>query len=232
VIGKGPVELGKEDLDIEGEPLEDLGNDQTAHAVGRIGHHPQPPERADVDERPHVVGIGVEDRTLLEGCEPPGVEGGRPVLAPAVEQRFRGALDLGQPGVATDGTGARPAQLEAVVARRVVGGGEHAPRGVEAAGGEIEEVGGGEAEVDHRHTLGSGAVGECPRQGAARLAHVASHQQSGVAGEAGHRHPDGPELRRIELVGHDSPDVVRLEHVGEAGHGRAILPSAPGGTRG
>ena len=106
-------------------------------------------------------------------------------------------------------------------------GGEHGPGGVETAGGEVQHVGGGEPEVDDRHPVGSGPLGERPGQLDPRLAHVAGHQQARPAGEPGHGHPDGPELVGVELVGDDPADVVGLKDVGKAGHGRAILASPP-----
>ena len=45
MVGEGAVELGEEDVDREGEPLEDDRHDQAAHAVGRVGHHLERPQR-------------------------------------------------------------------------------------------------------------------------------------------------------------------------------------------
>ena len=113
-----------------------------------------------------------------------------------------------------------------------MGGGEHGPGSVEAAGGEVEEVGGGQPQVDDGHPFRAGAEGEGLRQFDPGVAHVPGHQQGRRPGEAGDGHPDGPEHGGVELIGDDTADVVGLEHVGEAGHGRAILSSPPAGTAG
>ena len=54
-------------------------------------------------------------------------------------------LDLDQPGRLADRRGRGPAHLDAVVLGRVVAGGEHRGGRVEQPGGEVDEVGRGEA---------------------------------------------------------------------------------------
>ena len=60
VVGERAVELGEEDLDREGQALEDDRHDQPAHAVGGVGDHLEGPQRGHVDEGDHVVGPLVE----------------------------------------------------------------------------------------------------------------------------------------------------------------------------
>ena len=56
--------------------------------------------------------------------------------------------DLSQAALLADGLGAREAELQTVVFLRVVAGGEHHARQVERAAREVQEIGGGESEVD------------------------------------------------------------------------------------
>ena len=60
-----------------------------------------------------------------------------------------------------------------------------------------------------------------------RTPHVPGHQEGRGTGEPGDGHADGAELEGVEVIGDDAPDVVRLEHVGEGGHGRPILGQPP-----
>ena len=77
-----------------------------------------------------------------------------------VDQVFGHLLDLDQAGVDADGTGARQAQLDAVVLRRVVRRREHGPGGVEAPGSEIQEVGRAHAQIGDVDALGAHALAE------------------------------------------------------------------------
>ena len=83
---------------------------------------------------------------------------GRPVVGGHAVRRH--GLDLHQAGVLADRAGPRQAELDAVVLGGVVRGGEHRARSVELPGGEVHEVGGGQAEVDDVEPLGAHAVGE------------------------------------------------------------------------
>ena len=161
MVGEVAVELGEEDLHLEGQPLEDLGGHQAAHPVGRVGHHLQGTQRPTCRR---TSARGRRRRrapsAARSGAQRGRVGSGGPSAAPLVEQRLGRGLDLGQAGVAADGAGPGQAELQPVVPGRVVGGGEHGPGGVEAAGGEVEQVGRGEAEVDDVGALGPGAEGE------------------------------------------------------------------------
>jgi hypothetical protein len=226
MVGEVAVQLGEEDLHLgTGVPRTPSGTTRppmplAVSATTRSGRRV-----VDVHERADVVGVGSSrtDRASMGASAARRSSSGGPPVTPLVEQRLGGGLDLGQAGVASDRAGAGQAELEAVVLRRIVRGGEHGTGGVEAAGGEVEQVGGGEAEVDHRGSLRPDAVGEGGGQLDPRFAHVPGHQHGRGPGEPGHGHADGPELLGVELIGDHSPDVVGLENVGEPGHGRAIL---------
>ena len=66
-----------------------------------------------------------------------------------VQQILRGCLNLGEAGITTDRTCAGQAQLEAVVLRRIVRSREHGSGRIEMARGEVQEVGGCQAQVGH-----------------------------------------------------------------------------------
>src|ERR671914_303200 len=62
--------------------------------------------------------------------------------------RLDGGADRGEAGVLADRGGPRPAELDPVVLRGVVAGGEHRARHAQRAGGEVEHVGAREADRD------------------------------------------------------------------------------------
>ena len=82
MVGEVAVELGVEDLDLERQSLEHLRGHQPAHAVGRVGHHLQRAQDGGVDEGADVVGVGVEDRAVLERAEGGGIGFGRAAVPP------------------------------------------------------------------------------------------------------------------------------------------------------
>ena len=135
------------------------------------------------------------------------------------------------------GRGPGQAHLDAVVARRVVAGGEHRAGRVEPPGGEVEQVGRDQPDVGDVEALGEDAGGECGDQLGARRAHVTRHDQPGGAGrllgrEAGERRADATAERRVDLVGVGPPDVVRLEDLVECAHGGAHATGETSALRG
>ena len=113
----------------------------------------------------HAV-AGVDDDRAAAGCRDrstsprryAGVVGEQVALSVIVPRRGRRTAGQrpcsassrisAQPGVLADRRGAGAAQLDAVVLRRVVAGGEHRAGQVERAAGEVEHVGRAEADVD------------------------------------------------------------------------------------
>src|SRR5690606_33250928 len=123
--------------------------------------------------------------------------------------------DGGQAGVLAHRQRVGAAQLDAVVAGRVVAGGEHRAGTAELAGGEVELVGGGQADVHHIQALGQYAVGEGPRQLGRRLAHVvADHDPGGALGphQPGEGGADIGDEPRVDLFAHHPADVISLDH--------------------
>ena len=209
MVRERAVEVGEEDLELEGQAVEHAGHDEPAHAVRGIGHHLERTEHGPVDEGAHVGRVVVDEARL--GDPALGAGGGR---YPLLDQ----PADLLQPGVLAHRPGAGEAELDAVVARRVVRRGEHGPRPVELAGRVVDEVGGGEPQVDDVDALGGRALGERARELDARLAHVARHDDARGSREAGERGTDAPGHVGVELVGHRAPYVVGLEDRAQVRH--------------
>ena len=144
-------------------------------------------------------------------------------------------LDLLEARVLADGTRPRQAELEPVVLGGVVRRREHGAGGVEAARGEVHEVGRGQAEVDDVEALRSHAVRERSREPDAGGPHVPTDEHAvGASCRPGHEHrerlADGPGDALIELVGGDAADVVGLEDRVEVGHRALTLLAAPQAT--
>ena len=204
MVGERPVELAEEDLELERETVEDPGHDQPPHAVGGVGHDPQRAQGRHVDERADVGGELVEHVPLRDRA--PLLER----LDPALGVGHHG-LDVLEPGVLADGSGPGQAQLDAVVARGIVGGGEHGPGTVELAGREVQEIGRHHPEVDDVGPLAGDALGERGRQLDARRAHVPAHEHTRRSAEMGEGGAHGASSRRVELVGHGPAHVIGLE---------------------
>ena len=144
VVREAAVELAVEEVEVEGQLGEHRRHDEPAHAVGGVGDHLERHEHRRVDERADVLGEVVQQVDAGEQAR----LGGR--------RRYAGAdhgLDAVEAGVLADRLGAGEAELDAVVVGRVVRRGEHRGRRVEAAGGEVHEVGRGQAEVDDVEAL-------------------------------------------------------------------------------
>ena len=169
MVRERAVELGVHDLEFDaGQPLHHRRHDESAHAVGGVGDDLHRADVGRVDEADHVLdelgeqvlfGAGAALRCRRERR--------------TVEHLFGDPLDVGQPGVDTDRTSTRQAQLHAVVSGRVVRRGEHRARGVERSRREVHQVGRGEADVDHVEAVLEQALRERVEQLRSRRAHVA-----------------------------------------------------------
>jgi hypothetical protein len=250
VVRERTVELRVQQVELERQALEHLGDDQPPHPVGGVGHDLQGTQGAHVDERPHVPCEVVQE---VEGLDAPRLCGRRG--HPGGHQ----PLDLGQAGVLADRPGAREAELDAVVLGRVVRRREHRPRGIERPGGEVHEIGRRQSQVDHVEPLMLHPFGERARQLDATRAHVAGHQDPArnvlSAPGAFAAGPLGPRARRVarpqgaigmveheaaecgadlfaecgvDLVGDDPPDVVGLEDAVQIGHAAPQASTASG----
>ena len=217
VVREVAVELGEQDVDREGEPLEHDGHDQPAHAVGGVGHDL---ERAQRARRRRRTPRGRPTRRAGSARSRPPVRGGSGWPSSSSAPAAMSARPVSRPiGRAPDRQSLSPLYCaglcEAV---------NMAPGRVEVARREVQEVGGGHAEVDDVDALGPHPVGEGGRQLHPALAHVAGHQDPRRAGEAGHGPADGAAHVGVELVGHRAPHVVRLEDLVHAALGAAHGP--------
>jgi len=218
VVGEGAVQLEVERHQVHRQAGEHGGDGPPRHAVAGVHHHREPAHAGQVDEPAEVGGVVGQQVAL---GDPPG---------PAPRRRRRQAVlqpatDLAEAGVLADRGGAGAAQLDAVVGGGVVAGGEHRAGEVEAAGGEVEVVGGAHADVDDVGAAPGGALGERGRQPGRGGAHVAGDHDRVAAGQLDERGADLAGEPGVQLVGHQPADVVGLDELGEVGH-RASLRAA------
>ncbi len=68
VVGERPVQLAEEDLEGEGQSVEDGGDDQAAHPVGGVGDDLEGPQGAQVDERSDLGRVVAEDVARLDAA--------------------------------------------------------------------------------------------------------------------------------------------------------------------
>ena len=152
-LGKVPSSSKYSGDQVERQPVEHGRHGVPGHAVARVDDDLQRPDAAKVDQVAQVARRSAGAGRARRPC--PGGRrrrSGTPASA--------SVADLGQPGVLADRRGAGPAQLDAVVAGRVVAGGEHRAGQVEAAAGEVELVGRGQPDVDDVGALAGRARGE------------------------------------------------------------------------
>ena len=223
VVGEGAVELEVEGDDVEREGVEagggaeDGGDGVAAHAVAGVDDDLEGADAGEVDEAAEEGGVVGEDVALLE-ADHWGVPGSVDV---AGEDALGEVADVGEAGVLADGAGCGAAQLDAVVGRGVVAGGEHRAGEVEGAAGVVEAVGAGEADEGDVDAAAAGPVGEGVGQLGAGVAHVVADDAAGGAvaadDDVGEGGPEGAGDPGVELVGDGAADVVGLDDVGEGG---------------
>ena len=66
MVRERAVELAVQHGERERQPLEHLGHDEPAHAVGRVGDDGERPQHRRVDERPHVIAERLEQVEVLD----------------------------------------------------------------------------------------------------------------------------------------------------------------------
>ncbi len=215
VVGEGAVELEVHRDHVERQPVEDDRHGVPAHPVARVDDDLQRADLRQVDEIAQVGRIRGQGVALRDRAARPVVCGDRVLLDHASHVR--------EPGVLADRGGVCAAQLDAVVLRRVVARGEHRAGDAERAGGEVETVGGLQADLDHIGAVRRGAVGEradqlgpegrmsCPTT-------IAAHVVAAGSQHLDERRPDQPGQLGVELVGHRAPHVVCLDHGGQVAH--------------
>src|SRR6185437_3352729 len=161
VVREGAVQLEVHRDQVERQAFEDGRDRVAAHAVARVHDDLEPAVRGQVDEGAEVFGVGGEQVPLGDSA----LLLGRGEDAAGLGQFARGQVaDFGEAGVLADRGGSGAAHLDAVVLGRVVAGGEHRAGQVEEAGGEVELVGRGQADLHHVGALAGRAAGEGPGQ--------------------------------------------------------------------
>ncbi len=148
VVREGAVELEVERDDLDGQRgqprgrAEHGGHGEPAHAVPGIHDDTKGPDAGEVDESPQVRRVAGEHVEL-------SIRSGRRHEVDTVREICARAIsDAGEPGVHADPAGARAAELDAVVGRRVVTRREHRGGGIEAPRGEVALVGRAQADRD------------------------------------------------------------------------------------
>lgn len=219
MVGERAVQFEVHGDDVERKSLEDGGDGVAAHAVARVDHDLQRADGRQVDQGPQVGRVVGEGVAVRDGAG----RGDRvryALFGPLLDQ----GADLGEPAVLPDRCGARPAQLDAVVLRRVVRGGEHRPGQAEAAGGEVQLVGGAEADQGDVRTACRRAARERRREAGRRRAHVVADHDRLRIRHLDERRPELLGQRFVPLVGHDSAHVVRLHDLRQiSSHGPVLL---------
>ena len=117
----------------------------------------------------------------------------------------------------------RATQLDPVVLRRVVAGGEHCPGQAQITRGEVEPVGAGESDANHVAPLGADTVGERRDELIPGEPHVlADDDGTGAsvlranAEDLDERCPGPAGEVGIELLGHQPAHVIGLEDLVES----------------
>ena len=171
----------------------------------------------DVDERQHVLDVGVEQVALLDRAG---------AAATGVDPRSTSARISRRP--VSSPTGLAPARqnFSPLYCLRVVARGEHDAGHVERSGREVQQVGRGESQVDDVGALRGRSLGDRGGQlGRAQPAVAPDHDARGARPPA-----KAAPMRRtrsgVEVVGHDAADVVRLEDAVEVGGHARMLRSA------
>ena len=203
MVRERAVELAVEDGERERKALEHLRHDEPAHAVRGVGHDRERTQHRGVDEGSHVVAERLEEVEVLDLARD---------LAARRDARRDHLLDLGEPGLLADRRRARAAQLDAVVLRGVVAGGEHRAGRVELAGREVDDVGGAEPDVGHVGAGEGRALDERGRERHRRRAHVVADDDLLRAREVGKRVADTAREVLVDLFGIQPAHVVGLEN--------------------
>ena len=207
VVREAAVEAEEERHEVDVELLEQRAVERR-HAVGDV-HGDLQARLRPADEGEDVRAVGRRD-----------VRGFQSACAPGRRRRVRAhqLLEPRDAGLAADRDRVPARELEAVVARRVVAGGDlDAAGGPEVPDGEVVHRRRREADVDDGEAGGPQAVGERGRERRRGGPHVAADDHLPAAREvlriedAAEVVADGECQLLVDLVGVDAAHVVRLE---------------------
>ena len=212
VVGERAVELEVHRHQVDRQPGQDGRHGVPGHPVAGVDDDLQPARAGQVDEVAQVLGVRrrgrragtpARRRTPLSGSGTPCWARSRISVRP-----------LSWP----IGRGAGAAELDAVVAGRVVAGREHRAGQVEAAAGEVELVGRGEADRRRRRRPARSRPRRTPRRAPARTVACRDRRRCRRQPAPATRDEGGaqrPHHLGVELVGDGAADVVRLDERGE-----------------
>ena len=207
MVRERAVELGEHDLELERvESLERGGHHEPAHAVGDVGDDAKRTERRRVDERHHVVDELFEQVALA----PRSTDDGRRVRPPA---STRSASDRISARPESMPIGRAPAwqSLMPLYCAGLCEAVNIAAGRVEGSGREVHQIGRRQPDVDDVDTLFHHPGSEGVEELRTARTHVATDEHSVGGDELGETDTKGVRDLRIELVGHRSPDVIRLD---------------------
>ena len=179
VVGEVAVQVEVERDDRQGQRRESRAsaengrNGMSGHPISRIDNDAQLSDRGEVDQFTQEPGVGVEE--VLADDFAGRCRGG---ALPGEE--FRGPRpDRDKPGVLTDRLSAGSGQLDPVVLRRVVAGGEHRPGDPQLPTREVEAVSARQPDVDRVEPARADASGEGVGKAGGGIAHVAPDRDPG-----------------------------------------------------
>ena len=209
VVGKGSVEFEIERHQFDVHSAENRRDGVSGHAVTGVGDDLEPatvPERCEFAES-----IGVSAQCVC------GLEDADEFTTTFAVEEFGGRFgDSAESAVQTDGPGARPTHLEAVVTGRIVTRSDHDAGDVPLPRGEVQQVGRRQADIDDTAALGADAVPDRPGDLRRRFSHVPADGRTAPAitdsGFVCERLSKGISERGIELFGRAAADVVGLDH--------------------
>src|SRR5579875_1780253 len=223
VMGERAVQLEVERHDLDRQPLEHLRHRMAGHPVARVHGDLERPDPGQVHQPPEAGGVAGEQVPAGDRARPGGLRR---------DAAGRHLAQLGQAAVLADRARAVPAQLDPVVGRRVVAGGDHGAGDAQAAAGVVEHVGGAEPAVDD---VGA-SRGHPPRERRGerrrRGAHVVDDHDRARPRQRGERRAHGLRDSLVQLLGDVAADVIGLEDLLVVGHSPASsrrLPPAPRG---
>jgi hypothetical protein len=208
VVRERAVQLEVERDQRDRQALEDPRDRVTGHPVARVDHHRQRPDPGDVDQLPQVIRVAGQKVT----------HGHSPGALGWYQGPFGQSFNVFQACLDADGPGARQAQLDAVVPRRVVAGRDHRAGDAQIAAGVVQHVGRAEAPGQHIGALGGRATAEGVRERSRGGAHVVHGHDRAGGRQPGEGRADRLGHALVKLVGHHPPDVVCLEDAREIAH--------------
>ena len=242
MVGEGAVELEiqRDHLERQGfqprRSSKDGRRGMATHPVAGVDDDLERADTAQVHERAEEGGVVRQQVALDDRADGRLLRSGprHGNIVSTIEDPLGEVTDLREPAALADRPRPRAAELDAVVLRGVVARREHRARQVECAARVVEPVGRAEADEGDVEAVCGDPLGEGLAEGRRARPHVgADDDAGGPLGEGddlGEGRADGAGDVVVELVGHDTSDVVGPDEVLQAvrrSHG-ATLSGGPG----